>query len=178
MAKSSISVKPNSFAGWLRLAVPQIFLFVFLILNLISIPLITQGTLKPAFVLMAVYYWAIFRPNLVPSWLCFAYGIILDVMVGLPVGLTAFILVAMQWIVRDQRRFLMGQPFIVVWAIFILIYASTQGLAWLLNGFAYDFVPLKPLLLNIGFNAILYPFISLLLVTMHRLLPVAQRSFT
>ncbi len=160
-----------------RLLVPQLlFLFLFL-LSLTFLPLPYVGTVKPFFVLMAVYYWAIYRPTLVPPFLCFATGLLMDVLSGMPIGLNALALVVAQWIVRDQRRFLMGQPYIVIWAVFgfvAFIYAVMQ---WVLFGFFHmQWLSFTPVLAAIFLSLFLFPFVTLLLVFTHKFLPVASRA--
>ncbi len=91
-----------------RLAIPLILLGLMILLGLLSLPVPYAGSARPALVLMAVYYWAIYRPTLVPPFLCFAAGLLTDILSGMPLGLNALVLVIVQWIVRSQRRFLMG----------------------------------------------------------------------
>lgn len=161
-----------------RLIVPQGVLFLLFILNLINLPGPGLENIKPHFVLMAIYYWAIYRPTLVAPWLCFVMGLLMDFLSGVPVGLTAFVLVAIQWTVRDQRRFLMGQPYIAIWAVFGLVVAVVSLLSWGLCGLTgMRWTPLLPAIEEALISFFLFPLVTLLLVFAHRILPVASRDY-
>lgn len=176
MQNIQLDVRTGNIIAFARLMVPQVLLFVLFLINLMSLPLPYVGGIKPMLVMMAVYYWAINRPTLVPPGLCFGMGLLMDILTGMPPGLNAFIFVAVQWLVRDQRRFLMGQPFITVWALFGLICVGAAGLQWILFGLVQGWAPLMPIAAGVAFSLFLFPFVTLLLVGSHRLLPGAARA--
>ncbi len=161
-----------------RLIIPQILLAGLLCLSFVSVPLPAMGAVKPHLVLMAVYYWSIYRPTIVPPYLCFTLGLITDVIGSTPLGLNALILIVVRWIVSDQRRFLMGQPYISIWAVFVLVATVESFVQWVLLGLAsgLHWVPLLPVAASALVSFFLFPFITLLLVFTHRLLPVASRA--
>lgn len=153
--------------------------FLFL-LNLTALPIPHAGLIKPHLVLMAVYYWAIFRPTLIPTWLCFIVGILLDILSGMPPGLQAFILVLAQSLVRDQRKFLMAQPYISIWAIFGIVAAMGAGVQWMLFGLANNmqWPALMPVAVSVLVTMCLFPIVTMALIATHRLLsPGAQRAY-
>lgn len=160
-----------------RLAVPHLLLFALLILNMASIPLPYADSVKNHLVLMAVYYWAIYRPTLVPPFYCFAMGLAMDVLGGFPPGLNACVLVLLQWLVRDQRKFLMGQPFIVIWAAFGLVALTASLMQWGLIGLrGWQWTQPMPMVAGTMISLFLFPFITMLLVATHRMLPVPPRT--
>lgn len=163
--------------GW-QLTLPYLLLSFFLLLNLVNIPAPFEHDIDPYFVLMAVYYWAIYRPGLVPPLLCFLTGLLLDTLSGAPLGLNAIILVGTQWLIRRQRRFLMGQPYITIMAGFAVIAMSCGLLQWALIGLAHGHwaAPLSGLI-SATASILLFPLVSLLLNLVHRILPVATRGF-
>ena len=161
----------------LRLSVPHIILAFFFMLNVVAWPFVDASMIKPYMVLIIVYYWSIFRPTLMPIPVCFLIGILLDLIGGTPVGLHAFLLVTTHWIVRDQRRFLMGQPYITNWAVFAgvsIAYAISEwALMGLVNGI-WD-IP-KSALIRAVLTIALFPFATILLINVHKILPVAYRA--
>lgn len=160
-----------------RLMVPQLLLFVLLLLNMASLPLPYADSVKKHLVLMAIYYWAIYRPTLIPPSVCFLAGLLMDVLGGFPPGLNALVLVLLQWIVRDQRKFLISQPYIVIWAVFGLVAASASVLQWALHGLHdMHWVALLPTLAGTAISLFLFPFVTLLLVCTHRFLPATGRG--
>lgn len=175
--RNSFDFSLGNVTALLRLAVPQLLLFLLLILNLMALPIPYAGSVKPMLVMMAVYYWSIYRPTLVPPWLCFGVGLLMDILSGMPPGLNAGILVALQWLVRDQRRFLMGQPYITIWAVFGFVMLVTALAEWVLFGLALDWAPIMPVMAAVLLSLFLFPIVTLLLVFTHRLLPVPSRSY-
>lgn len=152
--------------------------FLFL-LNLTAIPVPHAGLIKPHLVLMAIYYWAIFRPTLVPTWLCFVVGLLLDILSGMPPGLQAFILVLAQSLVRDQRKFLMAQPYISIWAIFGVVAAMAASVQWALFGLANEMqwsAPM-PVAITVLVSLCLFPVVTMALIATHRFLSPSSRSY-
>ena len=164
--------------GTWRLVIPQILLGLMVLLGVMTLPLPYAGSARPSLVLMAVYYWSIYRPTLVPPFLCFFAGLLTDILSGMPLGLNALVLVVVQWIVRGQRRFLMGQTYKVLWAIFAIMAVMVSAATWGLYGaISMRWPPLAPLAGSVAVSVCLFPFVSLLLIYVHRMLPVASRGY-
>lgn len=161
-----------------RLFVPHALMGFLLLLNIAALPIFPAGMMKPQLVLMAVYYWSIYRPTLFPPFLCFTIGLLMDSLGGLPLGINAFILVLTQWVVRDQRRFLMGQPYSTIWAIFGFVSMASVFIQWALGGLpGFHWGSLVPLFSATLVSMFLFPFVTLLLIVAHRILPVASRAY-
>ena len=158
-----------------RLAFAQGATIFFLFFSLINWPLPQAGDVSPFFLLMAVYYWAIFRPTLLPPAAVFALGLSFDFLTNVPLGFNTIVLLLMQWIVKDQRLYLMGQPYMMIWLGFVVtcVLASLiqLGLYWLFHGV---FPSLVSVGINTGLNILLFPLVSLVLNLPHRFLPVAH----
>lgn len=163
----------NSIEWMGRLLLAQSTIVIFLLLNLVSFSMPHAGDFKPFFLLMAVYYWAIYRPMLMPVAYTFALGLIMDLQGGLHIGLSALILVGLQAIVRSQRLFLMGQGYIVVWIGFVVVaLANAFGLWFVTSLFSWNFMPIVPTLVAAGFSFMLFPLASVILLGVHRILPL------
>lgn len=155
-----------------RLSVAQLIIGLLLVLNLVNIALPHAGDVRPAFLLMAIYYWAVFRPTLIPPVMTFIWGLLFDLIAGLPLGISALLFLAIQWVVRDQRLYLMGQSFAMLWLGFILTALVYSALQWTIFSimqltFADWRAPLGAFLLSVG----LFPLVSFILVLTHRFLP-------
>jgi rod shape-determining protein MreD len=171
------SFAPYEFAGWLlRLVLAQGVILLFLLLTLVSFSMPHAGDFKPFFLLMAVYYWAIYRPTVMPVAYTFILGLVVDIMAGLNLGLTALLLIGAQIIVQRSRLFLMGQPFVMVWLGFAILCFSYAVALWLLISIAsWEFAPLGALVQTLiagGLSILLFPLASVILQAVHRLLPV------
>lgn len=166
------------FFGWaLRLLLAQAVVFIFALLNVVSLSLPHAGDLKPFFLLTAVYYWAIYRPTVMPLVYTFCLGLLLDILGNLPLGVTAIILVGLQYLVQRSRLFLMGQPYAMVWLGFSLLSFAYAFLMWILiSFFNLTFLPFQSFLQSLiaaCLTILLFPLASLLLQSIHRLLPTS-----
>jgi rod shape-determining protein MreD len=160
----------------MRLLLVQGVVLTFLLLNIVSFSMPHAGDFKPFFLLMAVYYWAIYRPTVMPVAYTFILGLVMDLLTELPLGLSAFVLLSLQMVVRHSRLFLMGQPYVMVWLGFgILSLAYTLSFWFLMSLANFQFVPMSSLvqmLVAALLSVLLFPLASLLLQAVHRLLPI------
>ncbi len=163
--------------GFLRLSVPHILLLLLVILN-VSLPLVPGDIFKPQLVAMAAYYWAVYRPTIMPVYLCFASGLVLDTLIGTPLGLNAISLILIHWLVRSQRRFLTGQTYIAILTVFALVISGVSLLQWGLMALVGD-APfgVMMLLATAGSSIIVFPLASLILWQVHRLLPAPDNRY-
>jgi rod shape-determining protein MreD len=118
--------------AWARKLLPFAMTVLLVMLSVTPLHVPALGTVAPALSLMAVYYWAIFRPDLLPALAVFAVGLFQDVLGGLPLGVTALALLAVFGVVSSQRRFFLGKSFLVMWWGFMLIAAGVTVAMWLL----------------------------------------------
>jgi len=102
-----------------------------------------DAALTPAFALMAVYHWTIYRPDLLPPLALFLAGITQDLLTGVPPGVTALVLLLARALVLRQRRHFVNRPFPFVWAGFTVLTGGAMLFLWilycLLDGMVVDF---------------------------------------
>lgn len=128
------------------------------------------AVVTPFLSLMAVYYWSIYRPDLLPPAAVFAIGILQDVLTGSPVGLLALVLLLVRALAVSQRRILRGQAFVVEWAGFLLVAAGAGAAAWLLvSAYRFAVVPPSPFAVQALLTAAMYPLGSWVLARAARL---------
>lgn len=87
----------------------------------------------PSLGLVAVYYWAIYRPDLLPAWAVFAVGLIQDLLGGGPLGVNAAVFLIAWAVIGTQRRLLITGSFALVWAVFLPAGAFAFLLIWLFH---------------------------------------------
>jgi len=101
------------------------------------------SALAPAFTLMAVYHWTIYRPELLPPLALFLVGVAQDLLAGAAVGTTALVLLLARAVVLRHRRHFVSRPFPFVWAGFTILTGGALGFLWalhcLLDGQLIDF---------------------------------------
>ena len=71
--------------------------------------------IAPTLALVAIYHWAIYRPNLLPTIAVFALGLLQDLLLGTPVGLYILVFLTVYGIVYSQRRFFVKKSFTIYW---------------------------------------------------------------
>lgn len=143
-----------------RMSVIYGFMAFLLMLNLIAAPYPLSYVFSAPFVFMAVYYWSINRPAIVPMWLVFLAGLSIDLLGGLPLGLNALSLIAARQVTMMQGRLLAGQGFIAVWLGFLVICAGLQILQWAAASLlTLHLLPMQEIWISIVFGTMLFPLI-------------------
>ena len=158
---------------FLRFCVPYLLIFALFVLNIVSLSsVIITGSFEIPFLLGAIYYWSVYRPTLIPVWFVFISGFTLDLITGLPVGISPFVFILVRWIVTDQRLFLANQSFPAVWIGYVLVCTFSNILQWVLFGLTEGhWVGIFPVLVVILLGSCIYPLLSAALYLSHRILP-------
>lgn len=87
---------------------------------------------------MLIYYWALFRPSIIPFGVLFLLGLIQDIATGLPLGLSALVFVLLRIGVSAGRRFMTAHQFWVTWGGFAIVALLTAWFYWLVMVLLYD----------------------------------------
>lgn len=128
-------MKPTLWARmdmWVRHMVPVAVTILLLLLTAVPTRLPGFAGIAPVLPMMGVYYWAIYRPDLLPAWMAFLIGVLYDIIAGTPLGVNALVLLLVQGVAAAQRKFFLGKSFLVAWWAFGLLAAGAIGLSWLL----------------------------------------------
>jgi rod shape-determining protein MreD len=137
-------------------------------------PLLGLGPwgITPFSTLCAVYFWSLYRPDLFSPAAAFATGILYDALAGLPLGLTALVLLLVRQLVVVQQRFFLARSFPVVWCCFLLLAPAAEIARWLLISLWWGrLFDLAPVVLSLLLTMALYPLASLLLTRVHSSIP-------
>ena len=97
-----------------------------------SMPLGSFHTFEifPMLNIIVIFYWTVYRPDLVPPFVLFLIGLIDDVVMGTPLGLMASVFVLLYGLTLTQRQFFIGKSFYVTWLGFSIISAFCICLIW------------------------------------------------
>ena len=168
---------------WMRLDVmarnlaPFLLTLMLLLISLVQTHIPGFGPVMPMLVLMSVYYWAIYRPDLMPLSVVFLIGLTQDLLSGGPIGVQAVVLLICYWLVAVQRRFFHSKSFGVVWWGFMLLGMVAALLNWSLVALVErSALAPWPVLFSYALSIALFPFMTKLLVATHRTLPHAEEG--
>ncbi len=156
---------------WVRHLVPFGMTMGLVLLSVMPVGLPGYARIAPMLPVMAVYYWAIYRPDLLPAWAAFAIGLLADILAGTPLGVNALVLLLVQSVTASQRRFFLAKSFLVAWWAFAILAAGAVGLSWLLVSL------LDGRLIGLGSVAVEYVVMVGLFPVLTRLLAQMQLAF-
>ncbi len=169
----------ETFEKALRMVLPYTVIMLFFFLNTVSFSNVGAHFSEYPFFLITLYYWFIHRPTLLPMWLVFLAGVVMDAMTGAPLGLNALLFGILRVVITSQRRFLIAQTFPVVWIIFAMVLLAHFFLQWVLHSLiAWRVLSLEGVELFMLGGILIFPILTILLHATHKLLPVlgVQRS--
>lgn len=142
---------------------------VFLLVGVLVWPIPYVGSVSPTLVLVAVYYWAIYRPDLFRPSVVFLIGLLNDVVNFLPLGLSGCVFLAIYQISFSQRRYFVDQIFYMLWFGFAIIALLASIANWvalsLYNGYA---LAVRPILIQFMMTVILFPIPAWILIRLQR----------
>lgn len=161
--------------GWTRLDLlarrltPFLITITLVIVAQVPMHLPAAISIAPALALIAVYFWALHQPDLIPAPVVFLTGLLQDILTGVPFGLNAFILLIVYGIVVSQRRFFFGKSFAVLWWGFATLSLVIGALQWVAMSILMgQLLSIGPLLVEYLATAALYPLVAYILVLTHR----------
>jgi rod shape-determining protein MreD len=143
-------------------------LFGILLLGLPTI-LPMQGALRPAFVLVSVFFWSLYRPSSLPAPVLALLGLCLDLVGVSPLGVWPVILLLLHALVVQSRRLLVSQGFFMVWLAFIVIAAAACWADWAVQSLlTLRLLPIDASLFQWAVTIGLYPLLAAGLIRAHR----------
>lgn len=130
------------------------------------------GPVTPCLALAAVYFFAIYRPSLLPAPAVFGIGLFQDALLGLPFGLSSVVLLGVYGVTVGQRNAFRGRPFLIAWLGFAIVAPVATAATWLLVSIlAGVVVPPVPAVFQALITLAVYPLVNVLLAGLVRLLP-------
>lgn len=148
----------------LRGLVPALSSFALVTVGVLPMGLPHFSSICPALALMAVFYWSIFRADLMSMLSAFAIGLGVDLLTGGPLGLQAVILLLAHGLAVSQRRVFLGTSFLVNWWGYGIVALGAGLFAWLVASLVHwTLHDLRPVLAQLGLSLGLYPLVYWLL---------------
>ena len=94
-----------------RVLTPSLIACALVILSVLPLHIPSYSSVVPSLALMAVFYWSLHRPDLLPAVAVFLVGILYDILTGGPMGVQAFILLVVYWVTGSQRQLFLVNRF-------------------------------------------------------------------
>ncbi len=163
---------------WQRLDViarnltPLLIAFCLVVVSVAPLRLPGASYLMPSLALMAIYYWGLHRPDLLPAPAAFLIGLLQDILSGGPLGVHTLIFLGVFGICVSQQRFFYGKSFLVVWWAFMTVAAAAMALEWVLNSvIAETMIAARPAYFKCLTTIAVYPVIAWIFARIQRTLP-------
>jgi rod shape-determining protein MreD len=159
-------------AGYSLRFLPFVTTLLFAVISVVPLNLPGFAVVTPAFALMAVFHWTVYRPDLMPLSAVFVTGLLLDLLNGTPyVGLSALALLGTRTAVMGQRQFFVNRTFPVVWLGFCITAAGTFAFFWIVVSILHGgALGLRPFIFQAVLTVACYPVGSYILAWVHRIL--------
>ena len=154
--------------------VPIAITVFFTILSATPLYLPSYGMIAANLTLMAIYYWAVYRPDLLSPLAAFCIGMIYDFLVGTPPGVNALVCLFVRTLIGSRVGALRGKSFITLWLGFVGISLGASLATWVISVIWHlMFLNPLPIVFQAGITICVFPFVCWLLVwTQHRMLSV------
>jgi rod shape-determining protein MreD len=154
---------------WLRSLTPALITVVLALLPAVPIRLPGDFSTMPGLTLMSVYYWTIYRPDLLPPPAIFGIGLLEDLSTGAPLGGSALVLLGAYALVLNQRRLFLGKPFALTWAGFVIVAALAAFVTWASTSLlAFKLLRLSEPFLRFLATSTLFPLLVWFFIRTHR----------
>lgn len=142
----------------IRALLPILSSIALVMFGLLPIGLPHFDSVAPAFALMAVFYWSIFRSDLMTMVGAFLIGLLLDLLSAGPLGLNALALVLVHELGMAQRKVFLGSSFLMNWAAFALVLGAVLPAGWVIVSLLHwRLQPTVPLVAQLLLSLMLYP---------------------
>lgn len=118
---------------WARHMMPAFTTMFLALLSVVPFGVPSLTDVMPVVTMMSVFYWSVYRPDLIPPVVVFVLGLAQDILAGNPTGLMALTLLAIHGVTLTQRQAFLGKPFLIAWLGFAVISAGGFLLMWLIT---------------------------------------------
>lgn len=134
----------------------------------LNVPGLAMAT--PAFALMVVYHWTVYRPDLMSPGIVFITGVLLDLMEGTPyIGVSPLTFLIVRSLILLVRQRAANQSFAVVWTGFLVAAIVAIGLQWLaVSALSMTVLSVRPFAFQILVTVAAYPIADYLLAQAQR----------
>lgn len=154
---------------WLRAIVPFALTLLLALISTVPMGVRGLGPVMPVLPAIAIYYWAIYRPDLFPLIATFFMGLIHDGLTGAPIGLSSLVLLLLHGAAGSQRKFFDRKGLAVTWVGFGIFATGAGLLSWSAASlFHLQFMDPSPVAVQWLLTVAVYPLIAWPFGILHR----------
>lgn len=118
----------------------------------------------------ALFYWTVYRPDLIPLTGLFLVGVLVDGLMGRDLGISFLQILFIFTLTLSQRFSFFQASFSVMWVGFMFFMALFTVLCWALHFILEGGSAYETIMLSYFWVVVSYPFLSLFLIRLHHLL--------
>jgi rod shape-determining protein MreD len=145
----------------IRHLLPVVATTVLIFVGAVPLHIPDWAPVAPLLPLIAIYYWSIYRPDLMTGPIAFALGLLSDGVSGAPLGVSSLVYLFVQGLTVSQRRFFLGKSFLVGWFGFALVGGGAILAQWLLMAMVYGrFAGNRVVMAELAMTLLFYPLLS------------------
>ena len=152
---------------WGRLMLPGVTLLFFVLLTLAPLRAPYLSDTLPLLPALVVYQFSLATPERLPGPLLLALGVLLDLLLGgpgAPVGVSALGFVLIRAAVVNNRRYLVGVPFLFQWVGFCILAWGFVVMVWILTAlWTWTAIDPAPAMMQYAVVIVVYPLLAPLL---------------
>ncbi|MBL0941998.1 MAG: hypothetical protein IBJ00_04645 [Alphaproteobacteria bacterium] len=150
--------------------IPTLTLFMLTAIDSVIIPFFLSFDFH--FLFSGLYYWVIYRPDLIPPLIIILMGLFRDSITGNPFGFSSCLLLSAYAIGWEIKQHLGGRSFMLIWGGLIFYLVVTQVLEWgVFMILIHSFIDPLSLLFQLSLAILLYPLLTLILFKAHNCVP-------
>ena len=102
-----------------RIIIPTFSVLLSIIIAILPYKIHNLSLLMPLFAPMVIYFWSIYQPQNLPYVSVFLLGLLQDILENNVLGISSISLLLFQVMIGSQRKYIVNNAFIVVWAGFV-----------------------------------------------------------
>lgn len=134
---------------------------LFFVLSLQNFNFFFELDVRFSFILIFLFFWAIYKPTLFHPTYIFFLGFLYDCVLGLALGFHSFIFLIFYFIISKQRLFIIGQSYFVVLCLFSMACSAAYLVEWIFYSLIhFSAQAYMPVFFNCVYTIALFPVVN------------------
>ena len=155
-----------------RLVYPKFLVIFFVFFSCVPFRIVHVDYIFPSLDVMVIFYWCVFRPELMKNGFVFSMGILKDLLLASPVGISAVVNLIVRTLVLKKSAYVKS-TFAKLWLLFAIILGVITIIKWLVFSFVenswLDFELLFiQYILSVFFYPLIHRFLNMILLILPR----------